>query len=590
MNYKDKKISRKTVFRLIKYIYDISPKYFILSLMFKVLMGFTSALSVWVLKILVNFISSVSSADGSSFFRVLIVYGTINVLVMIISSINRFISSRHSMIVDYKTDLDVLNKCRELTLKDFEDSESYNIIARAEREGRGKILMTYNNLLEIVKQLSSILSISFLILSWESYIFLLIFISPIISTIVNTRISYRNYKIRMDRMGDVRSKSYVNYLLTNDIACKEVKTYNIGSYLVDIFDRITLKIQNQDIKITKTRTLWNISLNIGEEIISIFVIFNVVRMAAVGQILIGDTVAYIDSLSIVQSNVSSFLQSLAGVYNNLLYVEEYYRLLDLEVEEENKRDIKINDITEIIFEKVSFTYKGNSSRTLSNINIKIKKGEVIAIVGENGSGKTTFIKLLCGFYDNYDGKILINGINLKQINTESLRKQMGIIFQDFNKYEFTLRENIAFGEIKSLDNDNKINSILEKINLKDKTSRYSKGLDTQMGLWFGGENLSKGQWQRIALGRAFIRDANMYILDEPTASLDPISEKEIFKLMLEQSNNKICLFITHRIENIESINPRVIVFSNGEIVEDSNHHDLKKFSFIYSKLLGEKVI
>lgn len=582
------KKTKRSIKRIIQYIYKISPKYFIISLLFTILMGFTSAMSILATKLLINGIVEASTGKGNNFVRILIAYAATNILILLIQSINNYINSKHQLKIDYKMSMDVLKKCKELRLQDFEDSEVYNILGRAEMEGQTKVYIAYRNILSIITQIASVVSISAIILSWSSYVFLLVFITPIISTIVNTRIGYRNYKMRMERMDEVRKTSYINYLLTNDIACKEVKIYNIGSYLMDIFSNIKKKIQRQDIDIIKIRTIWSIGLSLIEELIGLFVIFKVVEMAAIGKMLVGDTVAYIDSLSTIQSNVGGFLQSLSEIYNDILYVEQFYKLLDLEIEGYENRIIEIEEIKEVEFKNVDYIYEGSSDFTLSDINIKIKKGELIGIVGENGSGKTTFIKLLCGFYDNYQGEILINGIELKKINPDGLRKRMGIIFQDFNKYEMTLRENIGFGNINEIGNDKKITKVLEEINLREKIDNFSEKIDTQMGKWFAGEELSKGQWQRIALGRAFIRDADVYILDEPTSSLDPISEKEIFSLLGEKSRDKIGIFITHRVENIAELNPRVIVFSKGKIIGDGSNEQLINNCEEYVELLGMK--
>lgn len=284
--------------------------------------------------------------------------------------------------------------------------------------------------------------------------------------------------------------------------------------------------------------------------------------------------------------MAGFLNSFSEIYNDILYVEQFYKLLDLDVGNNDNREVEIEEIKEIEFKNVNYIYEGSNNFTLSNINTKIKKGELIGIVGENGSGKTTFIKLLSGFYDNYQGEILINGIELMKINPDSLRKRMGIIFQDFNKYEMTLRENIGFGNLNEIYNDKKIEKILKEINLKNKIDKFSDKIDTQMGNWFAGEELSKGQWQRIALGRAFIREADLYILDEPTSSLDPISEKEIFTLVVEKSRDKIGIFITHRLENIVELNLRVIMFSEGQIIGDGSSEQLMGSCEEYIRILG----
>jgi ABC-type multidrug transport system fused ATPase/permease subunit len=576
--------TKETIKRIIKYIFHISPKFFYLNIIFTIVLGFTSAMSIWSTKLLINGIVNVNV--NNNFIKILITYAVINIFIQIIQSLNSYINSKHQLKIDYKMSMDILEKCGELRLQDFEDSEIYNILGRAEMEGQTKVYISYRNILSIITQIASILSVSLIILSWDSYIFLLIFITPIISTIINTRIGFKDYKMRMERMNEVRKTSYINYLLTNDIACKEIKTYNIGEYLINIFSNVKKKIQNQDLEINKKRAKWFIRINLIEEIISLFIIFKIVQMAAIGKILVGDTVAYIDSLSTIQSNVGGFLRNLSEIYNDILYVEQFYKLLDLEIKGYEDRTIEIEEIKEIEFRNLNYTYEGSENHTLNNINIKIEKGELIGIIGENGSGKTTFIKLLCGFYDNYQGEILINGIELKKINPDSLRKRMGIIFQDFNKYEMTLRENIGFGDIEEMDNDKKIIKSLEEINLINKIDKFKEGIDTQMGKWFAGEELSKGQWQRIALGRAFMRDADVYILDESTSSLDPISEKEIFLLMKEKSKGKMGIFITHRIENIKELNPRIIVFSNGKIVGDGSHQEMVENCGEYIRLLN----
>lgn len=586
MSEKGYKRTINSIKRIMIYVYKISPRYFVAILIFTILVGFTSGMSIWATKLLINGIVGVSTGKGNNLMEILVIYAIINILIQIIQSINGYISTKQQLKIDYKMNMDVLEKCKELRLRDFEDSEIYNILSRAEMEGQVKVYITYRNILTVITQIASIISIAVVILSWNSYVFLLVFITPILSTIINTRIGYENYKMRMERMKEVRKTSYISYLLTNDIACKEVKTYNIGSYLIDIFSSLKKKIQSQDLHMVKRRTIWSIGLSLIEEVISLFVIFNVVKMATLGKILVGDTVAYIDSLSAIQSNVGMFLTSLSEIYNDILYVEQFYKLLDLETKQDENRRMEIEEIREIEFKNVSYSYEGSSSFVLSDINIKINKGDTIGIVGENGSGKTTFIKLLCGFYDDYQGEILINGIELKGIDLNVLRKRMGVIFQDFNKYEMTLRENIGFGYINEINNDDKIVKVLEEVKLNNKVDRFAEKIDTQMGRWFGGEELSKGQWQRIALGRAFIRDADIYILDEPTASLDPVSEKDIFDLILDKSKDRICMFITHRLDNIAEMNSRIIVFSEGKIIGDGKHQELECSCIGYDKLLN----
>ena len=193
---------------------------------------------------------------------------------------------------------------------------------------------------------------------------------------------------------------------------------------------------------------------------------------------------------------------------------------------------------------------------------------------------------MCGFYPHYEGSIRINGIELSQIDKDSLRKTMGIVFQDFNKYELSLRENIGLGHLESMHQDDVLWDMLSQVGLEHKTKQFQMGLETQMGHWFSGEQLSKGQWQRVALARAFLNQASAYVFDEPTASLDPKIEREIYGLMKAYSKDKICLFVTHRFDNIESLNPRVIIMNNGQIESDACHFELVESSESYRELIG----
>lgn len=575
----------RSVFRVLKYIYLISSKYFILNLLFSLLLGFIAAANIWAVKILINGISKVNS-ENLDFVLVLGLFGLIGILTHLVQALHNYVRVKHQMKISYKINMDILDKCTKLGLQDFEDSEVYNVLSRAEIEGGSKIYSSYMNITNILTQFASVASISALILSWNSNFFLLILIAPIISTYVNTKIGYENYKMRMERMGDVRKANYLNFLLSNDIACKEIKAYNIGYYLLDKYSIIKKKIQNQDLKMAKKRTLWDVTLDLFDQIINLIVIFKIVSMAALGKILIGNTVAYIDSLGVIQDNVRGFLLNYSEIYNDMLYVNQFFSLLDLKVNVSVDKTSEFDEeIYEIEFKNVSYTYKGASKAVLSNVNTKICVGEFLAIVGENGSGKTTFIKLICGFYMDYEGEILINGIDIKKINTDSLRKRIGLVFQDFNKYEMTLRHNVGFGDVHQMSNDEKILDALETVELKENLCQSSEQIDIQMGNWFGGEELSRGQWQRIALSRAFLRSSDVYVLDEPTASLDPLSEKNIFNLVRKKSVGKICLIVTHRLDNIIEDNPRILMFSRGTLIGDDKHNMLKESNSIYRKLV-----
>ncbi|BCN28834.1 ABC transporter ATP-binding protein [Anaeromicropila herbilytica] len=572
------------ILRTIKHIYCIDKVYFAITFILNILIGISSAASIWATKILINAIANVNHIKMNGVLEVLVIYAITNIIIQGVGSVSKYITSVHQMKVDYRVNMDILSKCNELHLRDFEDSELYNTLRRAEGDGATRVYFIYSKILTSISQLSSVISVAIMMLSWKSFIFLLALIVPIATTIVNAIIGYLSYRINYNRTYEIRKMSYINYLLTNDIAYKEIKIYNIGKYLTNIYSDIYNKKQKQDMGIARKRAIWSIILGYIDELIGIFIIFRIVLMAAEGKLLVGDTVAYINSLGSIQSSVTGFLNNMADIYSDILYIEEFYKFLDLEREDNIDGNIRINGIDKIEFRHVSYQYSSNSFYTLKNINFTIHRNEIISVIGENGSGKTTLIKLLVGFYNDYEGDIYINEVELRMIDKLSLHQQLGVIFQDYNNYEFTFRENFAFGNLDCMKEDNKIISILSEVRLNNIYNKLPGGLDTQMGHWFDGQELSRGQWQKVALGRAFIRDADVYILDEPTAALDPISENEIFQILKQKTKDKISILITHRVSNISEIKPRVLLIDNGTLIADGYHSELIENCSKYQQL------
>ncbi|TCS85128.1 ABC transporter family protein [Keratinibaculum paraultunense] len=246
-----------------------------------------------------------------------------------------------------------------------------------------------------------------------------------------------------------------------------------------------------------------------------------------------------------------------------------------------KKDNKINStipiketIKNITVENLNFSYNGHD-KVLREINVEFKVNRPTVIVGANGAGKSSLIKILAGLYEEYEGNILINGINIKEYEIESYRRKIGIVFQDFNKYEMSLRENIAISNIDVIHSDNFIKSALDKVEMSSLLEIFKDGLDTQMGHWFGGEELSKGQWQRIAVARIWLRNADIIIFDEPTSALDPKMERKFFDLINEIGRNKILILVSHRVKDLLRYNPWFVIMKDGKVVLQGEKEDIK---------------
>jgi len=564
------KIFIKCILKSLKLLYGLASKYFIIAAIMTLVLGISSALTIYATKLLIN-VLQFGVSDPKKFLIMLAFYGGINVGGSVIHNFQSYISEKHHLYVNNQLDVMCLEKCKRLNLKDFEDEHIYDIVNRATGMGRTKIYELYINILSLVQSIVAVLAIYAVIININRVLFLFILAVPIISTGANIFIGRKQYDLLKKRTSRNRKLSYINYLLTNNIAIKEILSYECHNYLISKFKKINEDILDENNKFLKLRTVINFILSFFEELVSISIIICVVLMARAGNMLIGDMVAYINSLSTITENLKNLLLCISSIYNNKLYIEDFFVFLDLEENIETER-LKIQKIKKIEFDNVSFSYKDTDKEILKNISLKIDCSKPIAIIGENGSGKTTIIKLLAGLYRTYKGDIRINGIELKMLSSESYKKKIGIVFQDFNKYELSIRENIALADTEKINSDNEIYQILKVVGL-DK--EFGNNLDVQMGNWFGGRELSKGQWQRIAIARALIRDSDVLVLDEPTAALDPIIEREIFQLIKNISKQKILIFITHRVSNLLELDPYIFIMENGQIVSSGNQEQLK---------------
>lgn len=560
----------KSVIRAMKMLFRMANHYFVISIVLTFLLGISSALTIYATKLLIN-ILQLGISDSKSFLVMLVVYGLINMGVSIIHNFQSYISEKHRLYVDNQLDILCLEKCKCLNLKDFEDEHIYDIVNRATGMGRTKIYELYINLLSLIQSLVAIASIYVVIMNVNKYLFLLVLIVPIISTYANIIIGKKKYHLLKERTPQNRKLSYINYLLTNNIAIKEILSYGCHDYLINKFKKINTEILSENNHFIKFRTIINFVMNFLEELVSIIVIVCVVLMARTGQLLIGDTVAYINSLSTITENLKNFLVCISTVYNDKLYIEDFFTFLDLE-ETAKTYGEDIKEIRKIEFDDVSFSYGNTGRMVLKNISLQIDRSKPIAIIGKNGSGKTTLIKLIAGLYENYSGNIKINGIEMRKLSAKSYKSKLGIIFQDFNKYELSIRENIGLATVEKLGNDNEIYQALKTVSMDEE---IGSDLDIQMGSWFGGRELSKGQWQRIAIARAIIKESDVLVLDEPTAALDPIMEREIFRLIKSISKHKILIFITHRVSNLLEFDPYIFIMENGKIVSSGDQKRLK---------------
>jgi ATP-binding cassette subfamily B protein len=372
-----------------------------------------------------------------------------------------------------------------------------------------------------------------------------------------------------------------------DSSVKEVKLFGLGEPLLGRYADLFWKFMREDQALAQKRSLasfgWGLLATLSYYFAYAWIIFRTVG----GEITLGSMTMYLSIFRSSQNVFQTLFFGLSDLYENALFMSNLFAFLELKPQMPvSARPIALPDKLErgIEFCNVSFKYPDREEYALRNVSLTIKPGEKIALVGANGAGKTTFVKLLTRLYDPVEGQVLIDGIDLREVDPKDLQKRIGVIFQDFVKYYLPARENVGFGQIDQLENEPRIVDSATRSGADPTIRALPQGYDTMLGKWFErGHDLSGGEWQKVALARAFMREAEVLVLDEPTASLDALNEYAIFQRFRELTDNKIALLISHRFSTVRMAD-RIVVLDEGQVIETGTHAELLALGGEYAKL------
>ena len=513
----------------------------------------------------------------------LIIFLILGILYIISSNLYNFLILKYKEYLYLELNKKFLDNSLKFNLKDFENPEVYNIIQRAEQEIGIRPYNIIISLLSIISQSVNLISAFLILTKWHLTLIIGFILLASFASKYFISISKNEYDILMNRTNYERKSWYISHLLIKDEYIKEVRLFGLSKYLIQQFIELRSRFFKENVDVLKRQYIFSEIYQLMNYVISFFIIFLAIYESTQGIILVGTAMTYINTSSKIENAIQNIVSNIFGIYKDSLYIDNIKKYFNYE---SNKfyGNKTLKNITTIEFVNVSFKYPNREVYAIRNTSFKIKKGEILAIVGENGSGKTTIIKLLNGLYDEYEGNILINGIEIREIDKKSLRNCLATLFQDYNKYQFTIKENIGFGSIDNLDDIEKIKYSAKKGGADQFINCLPNNYTQQVGYWFeGGTQLSGGQWQKLGLSRLFMKNAVCLILDEPTASLDPFSELEIFKQLYQNSNEKINIIITHRFINTVFAN-KIIVLKNGEIIEKGKHDELLKQDGFYKDM------
>lgn len=474
----------------------------------------------------------------------------------------------------------ILKKIAMLDSKDFENSKTYDLINRTRYDGNAGILGTIKILFAFISVLISTVSYIVIIANYNIFIFSVIIVLPVIRYLYERKYNLEEYNVSIRNTEMERKSSYISFLLTNSENFKEIKSYQLFTYFIKKFEKIKEKYNFDFIRLHNKRTRTYSIINIFDSIVDCLVMMYILIQTFNGYLLIGDFILYNNSIDSLKENIMSVFTQISYIYKNSAMIEQIRLFFDIQPEDTHEKGIIVDKIDKIELKKVSYRYQEKEQYVLRNISLELCKGEFTVLLGYNGSGKSTLIKIIMGIYSDYEGEIYINNINLKDINLEVYRTKVAVMFQNYIKYESSIRDNIRYGNNR-MANDRELYKILDKVTLED----FKDNIEQPLGYQFtDGIQISIGQWQKLALGRTLFKPAEVYIFDEPNASLDIASEQAVLNMIWEEMRDKIAILIIHRFNCMLERADKIIVLENGEIEDIGIHEELLRHHGLYYRL------
>jgi ATP-binding cassette, subfamily B, bacterial len=549
-----------------------------------VVSGVTPTAMAWVGKRLVDAIvraaATHSTADRDAALVWVAVEAALALVLMIATRLINILRSLLRAQLGNRINVMILEKALSLDLTQFEDSETYDMLTRARREASSRPLSMVMRTFSIAQGTIALVGLLGLLAAFSPLALAVLVASALPAFVAEAKFSGDAFRLFRWRTPETREQVYVETVLAREDHAKEVKLYELGPRLLRRYQAIFDRVFADDRALSWRRGLWGLGFGILGAA-AFYGMYAWIALAAIAQtITLGAMTMYVVVFRQAQSTIGNLLSDVGGLYEDNLYLSTLYELLDLPVR--GAAASQAGGATEgpdpgdgVRFDRVSFTYPGASTPALEDVSLHVPPGSKLAIVGENGSGKTTLIKLLAGLYEPTSGRVLVDGRPLGEWDPATLRRRIGVIFQDFVRYQLTVGENIGAGDDHAYDDRARWAEAADKGLAAPVIAELPAGFDTQLGKWFReGRELSLGQWQKVALARAFMRkDADILVLDEPTASMDAAAEVAIFDRFRERTKDQIAIVISHRFSTVRMAD-RIVVLDGGKVLETGSHDEL----------------
>jgi ATP-binding cassette subfamily B protein len=574
---------------VLKIVWESGPAIVIFGIVSRIFSSLLPVLLLWITKLIIDgIVYAVSNHQpvGPRFWWLVAAEFSLAVLNSILV---RTIDYSDSLLADKYTrhvSIRVLEHASSLDLTAYEDPVFYDRLERARVQATDRLVMI-QAVGRLVQQVITTITLSISIMFFSPWLMLLLILGVVPAFMGESHFAFLGYAKNFRQTPLRRQLDYLRILGGSKEAAKELKLFGLRKFLIDRFTKLSDEIYVENIGLSRRKLIAGSLLSMvgtmGYYSAYVFVIWRTVN----GALSIGTLTFLAGAIQQASTNIQQIFSTIAAIGDQALFLTDLLAFFQMEPTIRSKpnalpapRPIKHG----VEFRNVSFSYPGNSRLILDHINFQLHPAERLALIGENGQGKTTIVKLITRLYDPTEGQILLDGVDLRDYDLEDLHREMGVIFQDFMRYEMTAAENIAVGRVEELKNPELLQIAAHKSMADATIARLPKGYDQMLGRRFEeGVDISGGEWQKVALARAYLRDAQILILDEPTAALDARSEFEVFQRFAELTAGKMALFISHRFSTVRSAD-RIIVLENGRIAEEGSHDQLSRLGGRYAEM------
>ncbi len=586
----------RVLLRSFPLLWTAAPQEMVFLIAVTLLQGFLPGISVWITKLVVDTVATAlttgQALDDSSLWPLVAAWVGALLLETLLfpwifalqGNLNDKLSAHISLLLMRKAD-------SFSDLSRFEDAEFYDELQILQQQVSYKPLNLVENLVELSRSLITLIVVIGLLIPLAFWIPLVIAIATIPQIVVSSQYGREIWITLFENSPQARKMQYYTSLMLTDTYAKEIRLFQLGEFFMQLYGQAFQSLHQSMRHLRGKQAFWSSSLAILSTLGNGFSFYWVVKQAFRGQLSPGNVLLFVQSLTYFQNNLERFVSHWLDLFENIIYMQQFFNFLDSPTPMVlNIPGIKIPTPIRagITFEQVDFHYP-DGRLALKDISFTLYPGQTVAIVGENGAGKTTLVKLLTRLYDPTTGRIIVDGIDLRDLNLEQWRRQIAGVFQDFGHYALTVGENIALGNLAALEHREILRYAVEKADIVKLVDDFPSGEDTQLGKQFGGTELSGGQWQKLALARAFVRqEAQILLLDEPTAALDPRSECDFYLRFVELAEGKTTILITHRLASVRMAD-RILVLKDGHLIEDGTHQELLQMGGEYTALWNMQV-